>query len=148
MELKKTDSYAKAYVEILELINYMGEAHKKKIPSKLLNFFEENKDFNYSFQIDKTNNSEVKIFSDKTIGLLAMLELKYWAKDNEKEVLNKALAENENKYQKKIIEKYNTDNLFKNKISNIIETGENSVAMVEYKESFLTKIKNWFKRTI
>jgi len=44
------------------------------------------------------------------------------------------------------IEKYNPDNLFKNKETKV-ETIENSVAIVEYKESIFTKIKNWFKRT-
>ena len=146
MELQKTDSYARAYVEILEIINHMGETYKKKIPSKLLNFFEENKDLDYIYQLDKTKDSEVKNFSEKTIGLLAMLESKYWAKDNEKELLNKALVENENKYQEELREKYNPDYLFKNKTSNTTEIAENTVDMVEYKESIFIKIKNWFKQ--
>ena len=76
-----------------------------------------------------------------------MLESKYWAKDNEKELLDNALQENENKYQKELREKYNPDNLLKNKSSHTTQTVENSVAMVEYKESIFAKIKNWFKRT-
>ena len=47
--------------------------------------------------------------------------------------------------EKRIREKYNPDNLFKNKVAKV-ETIQNSVAMVEYKESIFTKIKNWFKR--
>lgn len=53
---------------------------------------------------------------------------------------NKLLQE-----EKRIREKYNPDNLFKNKVVRV-EKVENSVAMVEYKESIFTKIKNWFKR--
>lgn len=141
MELQKTDSYAKAYVEILEIINNMGKEYKKKIPSKLLDLFEENKDLDYSFQLNGR-----QIFSDKTIGLLAMLESKYLANDDEKELLNKALAENEDNYQKELREKYNPDNLFQNKIDKV-EIVENPVVMVEYKESIIKKIKNWVKRT-
>ena len=36
--------------------------------------------------------------------------------------------------------------MFKNKATKV-EPVENSAAMVEYKESIFTKIKNWFKRT-
>lgn len=146
MELQKTDSYAKAYVEILEIINHMGENYKKMIPSKLLKFFEENKDSNYFYDLSKSKDDNMQIFSNETIGLLSMLESKYWAKDDEKKILNEALLENEKKYQEYLREKFNPDNLFRKKELEV-ETVENSVAMVEYKESILTKIKNWFKRT-
>ena len=42
-------------------------------------------------------------------------------------------------------EKYNPDDLFKNKETKI-EAVEKTVAMAENKESFFTKIKNWFKQ--
>lgn len=118
MELQKTDSYAKAYVEILEIINNMGEEYKKKIPSKLINFFEQNKDPNYYYQLKKSEKENIKIFSNETIGLLSMLEYKYWSKDNEKKILNDALKENEKKYQEKLRQKYNPDEIFKNKKAN------------------------------
>lgn len=50
------------------------------------------------------------------------------------------------KYIKEINRKIQPANLFKNKETKV-EKIENSVAMVEYKESTFTKIKNWFKRT-
>lgn len=143
MDLQITSTYAKAYVEILEIISYMGQAYKKKIPSKLLNFFEENKDFGYEYNLESLNlNSS---FMNETLIILALIEQKYWASNKEQEILGQALKENEKKYQEDLREKYNTNNLFKNKVSKV-ETVENSVAMVEYKESIFTKIKNWFKR--
>lgn len=153
MEIQRTGSYAKAYVEILEIINYMGEEYKKKIPTKLLNYFEENKDSNYIYQLDKNKSDDVQIFSAETIGLLSMLEYKYWAKDAEKKVLNNALMENEKKYQNYIREKYNPNEVFKNKktvATNISDnTSENIVKnngeMIEYKESIFNKIKKWLK---
>lgn len=115
MELQKTDFYAKAYVEILEIINNMGEEYKKKIPPKLIKFFEQNKDPNYSYKSEK---DKIKTFSKETIGLLAMLESKYWANNNEKKILNNALMENEKKYQEKLRQKYNPDEIFKNRKTN------------------------------
>ena len=145
MKLQKTDSYAKAYVEILEIINHMGENYKKMIPSKLLKFFEDNKDLNYFYDLSKSEDDNMQIFSNETIGLLSMLEYKYWANDNEKKILNDALIENEKKYQEELRKKYNPDKLFKNKSSKV-ETVKKSVNMVEYNESILIKIKNWLKR--
>ena len=48
--------------------------------------------------------------------------------------------------EKRIREKYNPDNIFKKRDTKI-ETVENAVAMIEFKESILKKIKNWLKRT-
>ena len=58
--------------------------------------------------------------------------------------------ENEKQYQKEIREVYNSDNLFKNrnKNSDISEVNEveNTVTMVEYKESFISRIINKIKQ--
>lgn len=141
-----TDTYAQAYVEILEIIRNMEQHYKEKIPAKLIEFFEENKDSNYQYNIDESNENQNMSFSQKTIDLLAMLELKYLATETEKELLKDALDKNDIKYQTELRNKYNPDNLFKSKEAKI-ETAENSVSMVEYKESIFTRIKNWFKRT-
>ena len=141
-----TDTYAKAYVEILEIIKNMKQAYKDKIPAKLLEFFEENKDSSYNYSLSEIGKNQEKIFSQKTIELLAMLELKYLATNTEKELLKSALDENDKRYQMELRKKYNPDKLFQNKAS---KTGitENTVSVVEYKESIFVKIKNWFKRT-
>ena len=76
----------------------------------------------------------------------------YWCKDDkEKENLARMFKENEDRYQKYLREKYNPDNIFKNrnqenkKEENIIQ---NEIALVEYKESiftrFINKLKNIF----
>ena len=143
MYVQKNDTYAKAYVEILEIIKHMEQKYRDKIPIKLLKFFEENKDSSYEYNLNEIKEKQNEIFSQKTIELLAMLELKYLATETEKELLKEALEENDKIYQAELREKYNPDTLVKNKV----ETLENSIAMVEHKKSIFTKIKNWFKRT-
>ena len=112
---QKTNPYAKAYTEILEIINFMGDRYRKKTPQKLLDFFEENKDKNYIYKINEINDDVTRNFSKETLGLLSLMEYKYWASDSEKELLKKSLIENEKKYQEELRKKYNPDNLFKNK---------------------------------
>lgn len=156
MEIQRIGTYEKAYVEILEIINHMGEEYKKKISPQLLRYFEENKDPNYIYQLDKNKSEGAQVFLMETIGLLSMLEYKYWAKDKEKEVLNNALMENEKKYQNHIRKKYDPNEIFTNKrtvITNIRDavtenTDKNNKEMIEYKESIFNKIKKMLKNLI
>lgn len=141
-----TDTYAQAYAEILEIIKNMEQHYKDKIPVKLIEFFEENKDSNYQYNIDKINENQNMAFSQKTIDLLAMLQLKYLATEEEKELLKDALDKNDIKYQTEMREKYNTDNLFRNKNNQINQDTTNPVAMMEYKETIFTRIINRIKR--
>lgn len=113
MEIQNTNAYAKTYTEILEIINFMGDRYRKKTPQKLLDFFEENKDKNYIYKINEINDDVTRNFSKETLGLLSLMEYKYWASDSEKELLKKSLIENEKKYQEELRKKYTPDNLFK-----------------------------------
>ena len=109
------NTYAQAYTEILEIIKNMEQQYKDKIPTKLIDFFEKNKDSSYKYNINEINENQNMAFSQKTIDLLAMLELKYLANETEKELLKDALDKNDIKYQTKLREKYNSDNLFKDR---------------------------------
>ena len=64
----------------------------------------------------------------------------------------KNLKVNERKYQEEIQEKYNPDNLFKNRVKdknkNLEENEIQKINIIEYKESIFIKIKNWFKKFI
>lgn len=67
--------------------------------------------------------------------------------DIEKAKLNKVLNENQIKYENEVREKYNPDNIFKekNKSKEKIEKTIENNEMVSYKESFLSKIINKLK---
>ena len=84
----------------------------------------------------------------KTLAILAMLDLNYWCEsEEEKQKLIQEYAENDKKKEQELREKYNPDNLFKNKI----ETENVGTELVEYKEKnfiqkIMEKIKSFFKR--
>ena len=136
-----SNTHAQAYVEILEIIKNMEQDYKDKIPKKLIEFFEKNKDNNYKYNIYEAKDI---VFSQKTVDLLAMLELKYLATEKEKEILEEALDENDKRNKRELAEKYNPDNLFKEEKQKV-EKNEYSNALVECKESIFTKIKNFFR---
>lgn len=132
-----------AYSELYAILNLMSWNLINKIPEKIWENIENKRDKDKVIEI--TNIEEYQT-SEQANKLLAVIYKDYFATNEEKEVIQ---AKEKILYQKEkdeLHEKFNPDNLFKNRETKI-ETVENSVAMVEYKETILTKIKNWFKRT-
>lgn len=132
-----------AYSEVYAILNLMSWSSISKIPEKIWENIDNKRDKDKIIEI---NNIEEYQASEQANKLLAVLYKDYFATDEEKKVIQAKEKILEQKEQEELYKKYNPDNLFKNRVSKV-ETVEKSVAMVEYKESFLNKIKNWFKRT-
>lgn len=143
METKVNEKSAKAYVEILELIKYMEPECVNKIPKGLIEFFERQKDKNYEYHFDEEKDFSEQKISEETGGLLAMLALNYIANEENKEKIKEILIKNEEEYQKELREKYNPDNLFKDK-QNIEENEQKQLTIIE-KEPWYKKILNKIK---
>lgn len=89
-------------------------------------------------------------FIEDTKNLMAVLKYNYWCEDeNEKKYLKKMFKDNEYKYQEKLREKYNPDNIFKNRQHENINANTNSNLPIEVKkENFFKKLINFIKRII
>lgn len=77
-----------------------------------------------------------------------MLKLKYWCKSKfEKEEMLDILNENERKYQEELQQKYNNDNLFKNKEQNINKNQDKveDKQLIPENTSILYHIRNYIK---
>ena len=147
MQSEITLERKEAYTEISKILYCMDEKYVKKIPNKLKEFFKSNSLPNYNFNVDMNKPLSEQNLKRKTLAILAMLNINYWCEDekHKQDLLNK-YNENEKLYLEELREKHTPNNLLKNKETKI-ETVENTITMVEYKESIFTKIKNWFKRT-
>ena len=118
---------ARAYSEVDAILEKMDKANVEKIPIKLRKMFKEEKDVEYQNKIDIYNKVQKKELEPKTLTLLAMLYLNYWCEnDEEKNSLIKQYAENDRKSEEETREKYNPDNLFKNKEKNKEQIANNS----------------------
>ena len=135
------------YTEIGCLLKYFPNSFIEKLPNKLLEIISLRSDRKYLIDVDTDKSINEQNISDKTKKVLAVLTYNYWSSETEKRDIIEHLNENEKKYQEKLREKYNPDNIFKNKASKV-ETIENSVAIVEYKESFFTKFKKFIFRLL
>lgn len=124
-----------AYSEIDEFLKLLSIEKRNKVPQKLRELFEQEKDSNYIKVIDPIIPIKEQNLKEETLGIIALLNLQYWCEDEtEKERLKKIYSENEKLYQQMLKEKYNADNMFKKK--------ENNMQMAEYKETLLKKIIN------
>lgn len=148
-------AYKKAYTEVIEIIKYFPKEEYDKIPLEKINYYKENMDKNYNFQIDPNIALEKQNISKEANAILVTIFNDYFATDRQKEILNNLLKQNQQILEEQKQEKYNPSNLFmqsKTQQQNTVTIQENNseTSLVEIKESFFAKfisfIKNIFKR--
>lgn len=138
--------YAKAYTEVLEIINHFSEDEYKKIPKEKIDFYEKHKDRKYDFKINTNIDLAEQNISRKANAILVSLFRDYFATAKQKEILKNLLQQNQEKLEKEKYLKYNPDNIF-NKSNSNINDSKDKVALVEIKnEVWYRKILNFFKR--
>ena len=141
----------KAYAEVDTILSLMESKYVEKIPLKMREMFKNEKLDGYNPEIDPTIRLDNQNVMRKTIIILAMLNLNYWCEnEEEKQKLIKIYADNDIKREEELREKYNPDNIFKNRQkTEQIET--TSTALIEYQEEnflkrIIKKVMSLFKR--
>ena len=146
------EQYLKAFSEVEQIIALMPEGLQKKIPEKFKNILSTWKDKNYVPFIQEPFE-ECNLMEETKI-ILAVIYRDFLCNEKEKEEIKLRESQQLQEYEKELREKYNPDDIFKNKKNNQIkieETQSEETAMVEYKEkNFLQKIfdkiKHLFKK--
>ena len=144
MEMNRTiDRNACAYKEIYEILKIFPSELVNEIPNDKIDFFYQNMNYDYEYNISK-ETFDGQTMLEETKAILTILFRDYWATPEQKEKLVNFTKNAQNVIEKENREKYNTDNLFKNRNKNIsnIENIEREQALVEYKEPFLKRIIN------
>lgn len=146
-------AYSEAAVEVLDILEHTKKEDVNKIPKKFIEFLENNKSKTYISNLDHTKTIKEMNLKPKTHALLGLIYLKYWANEEEKIEFRKKAQVNEFNYQKELNEKYNPNNLFKNKNAVNIEKSETiqQTSLVEIKketimQKIISKIKEIFKK--
>ena len=139
-------AYAKAYTEVLEIIKYFPKEEYAKIPEEKIEFYKNNMDKDYNFKINPEIDLSEQSISPEANAIMINLFTDYYATEEQKVKIKNILDSNQQKEEQEKRERYNPDNIFKNRnTENIIQ---NEVALVEYKESifkrFINKIKSIF----
>lgn len=144
------NSLLRAYAEVDKILSFMETKYVEKVPKKMREMFKNEKLQGYEPNIDKNVPLEEQQLERKTLAILAMLNLNYWCEnEEEKQELIRAYSNNDKKRNEKIRQKYNPDNIFKNKNKEreVEQIAEEITAVVEYKkENFIQKLLNKIKK--
>lgn len=152
--------------EVYCLLEILGDAYKNKLPSKFLKFVNENRDTDFSIEVNENDFENLKISKDGLV-LISFLNLKYWVDDeNEKQRLMEIYKKNDeikqeklnaykqndwlsssNKKENQEITNKKIEEVYSENIQNTDESKveENSLILVK-KISFLDKIKNIIRK--
>lgn len=140
--------YMNSLYQVSEILKYITPKLKNRIPKRVISYIESNKSKDYSWKIDKTLPLEKQELLPTTKELITVLYKDYMCDDISKLKLNKVLKENQIKYENEVREKYNPDNIFKER-NKSYETNkmtmENNEIVSYKKESVLSKIINKIK---
>ena len=146
--------YAEAISETLDILEHTKKEDVDKISPKFMEYLRNNASPNYISNLDHSKKISDMDLKQKTKVILAIIYRKFWCDDEQKIEFDKKIKNNELIYQEELREKYNPDNIFKNKnnSSEIVQDNiSNETAIVKYKEKnfiqkLFDKIKNLFRR--
>ena len=144
IETYTKDDYAKAYTELLQILQYIAKNDFNKIPKEVIDFFEENKDENYDYQYRLEIPFEKQPMLRLTQGLIANLYLQYWATDEEKKRIKKEEQEYWMLLEKEKREKYQSNAMFPKEKKRVRQEPETSLVVVKNKNinnQIIEKIK-------
>lgn len=149
-----TKELSEAAVEFNCILKYSSKEIIKKIPIKFLDFINKIESKTYKFEYDQSKSLNEQNLKPETRGLIALVYQDYICNDEERKEYMQKSQLFANQMEKLKREKYNPDNIFKNKKSYLTSIENNistETAMIEYKEKSLIqklfdKIKNLFKR--
>ena len=137
------NTYAKAYTEVLEILKYFSEEEYSKIPQEKIEFYKNNMDKNYNYNINPNIDLSKQYISKEANAILITLFRDYFATESQKKTLNNLLNQNQNKLENIRREKYNSNNIFSKNYRNIdIEDKENKQewALIEINDM------KWYKK--
>lgn len=145
-----SQEYSEAIAETLDILEHTQKSDVDKISKKFMEFLKENTSKTYKPQLDYTKNIKDMNLKDKTIGILSIINKKYWCNDEERKEFEEKLKQNEIRYQEVLNEKYGANKLFKDKklseVSN--KTSTDLTEYIEYKwyQKLLEKILRIFRK--
>ena len=153
------NKYAKAYTEVVELLNALPIDEFNQIPSEEIEFYKENMDKDYNFSIDSEVDLSKQNISFEANSIIIDIFQKYFATEEQKKKIEKILEKNSAEEDALKRERYNPDNIFKKEVpSNIkveetienenenVDVEKNEILPINVKENIFFKIKNFILR--
>lgn len=138
--------YTNAYKEVLIVISNLVKEDYEKIPKEYIKFLKENCNNEYEFIYDTSKSFNEQELLDDTKYILFGLFEKYGAAEIQKAKINAYKINYRNQLEKQKIEKYNSNDIFKNEQGKNIEENVIPTEMIVYKENIFKKLIKRIKR--
>ena len=139
--------YAKAYTEVLELLKHIPKEEYNRIPETEIQFYENNCDKNYKFIYDETIELKEQKISKEANAVIIAMYMNYFANEKQKEIIDEVLKQNSINQEKEKKQKYNTENIFKEKNQENLPMELNKKKENIIKR-IINKIKGLFAKTV
>ena len=140
-----TKELSEAAVEFNCILEYTSEEVKNRIPKKFLDFLQSIQSKTYKFEYDKTKKLDEQKLKPKTRGLIALVYQDYICNETEKEEYIQKSKKIIKQIEESKREKYNPNDIFKDKKIDNDKDTTNTVEIAEYKKSIIKKIINKIK---
>ena len=134
--------------ETMQVLRYFDRNFRSKISSDFLKLLEElSEGCNIVVKIDKNKELKDQNISEGCKDLIAIIYYRFIATEDEKREIIKAWNNNEMSYQNMLREKYNVDNIFKDKTDKNTDKQKIENSLVEIKkDSLIEKIKRFLNK--
>ncbi len=138
-----------AYAEVLDVLENMEDIYVQKIPEKFISFLNNNASKDYKKHVVTTKPLESQGLNEKTLTILALINLKYWVESEEhKQELLKKYKENEIKEIEKLSQHFDSSSIFENN-KNVKETDNKNIVSRESENTNLPiERKTVFRRFV
>ena len=134
---------SKPFTEVYEILKVTPIELTSRIPTKFRKIIEENRDKEYRFQLEEPFNE--KDLKEETIVILGLIYRDFLADPEEREELQLKDTETIKKVEEEIQQKYDIENVFKNKKAKNATSSAREMGLIVYKEGFIKKIFNLIK---
>ena len=142
-----TNTYAKAYTEVLEIIKHFSDEEYSRIPREKIEYYERNRDKDYVFKLDPELDLFEQKISRKANAIIVALYRDYFASEAEKQKINRLLNINQQRLEEEKRERYNPEDLFKKEQEADKQEEKQELALVVVKnDSLYEKIVAFLKR--
>ena len=130
-----SESYAKAYKEIIEILKYTKKSDVRKIPKEKIIMWKNNMDEKWNFKVDTSKKLEDQKILAETRAIIANIFYDYWATDYQKQRIDEKDKKNAEIQEIQKRENYNPDNIFKNKkVTEFYDISEENYSLTVIKE--------------
>ena len=134
-----------AYTEVYTILQELNEEEYDKIPPEIIETIEVNRNEEYNYELDDELELKEQPMLPETKAILFNLFRDYLATPEQKAKIIRMQNEARQKNELKKQQMYNTDVFASRKNKNFSKPDNETMQVVEYKESFFKKILNKIK---